>query len=393
MRLKMTVFCLLAMIALVIAGCSAKPADEAIAVDIKAKMFSDPDLKSSSIEVIVKNGEVTLIGAVPNTEIQLKAYKLSASGKGVGRVIDQLTVQDAPTVSRESLRSQEPESNLVFQTEPERVKPVTPSEVRKRPTEKKLPVASPPEVDLQKKKADSGTENVPVKTEAAANLSRTETPGQDPGESTSKMVSTEKEEPPTPKKVQVEIPSGRVLRVRMVDGIDSTNHKVGEVFRATLDEPVMVTGWEVIPRKTMVFIELVEARSAGKMAGQSELELALHSLETGGQEYRLSGDTYELIGKSRGKDTALKVGVAAGIGTAIGAIAGGRKGAAIGAAVGGGSGVAIQAATRGQQVKVPTETQLEFRLKAPFTVPYTLHPGEEESKAGEAINPREKRIP
>jgi hypothetical protein len=55
-------------------------------------------------------------------------------------------------------------------------------------------------------------------------------------------------------------------------------------------------------------------------------------------------------------------------GAIIGAIAGGGKGAAIGAAAGGGTGAAVQVLTKGPQVKVPSETLLEFRLQQPVTV-------------------------
>jgi hypothetical protein len=58
----------------------------------------------------------------------------------------------------------------------------------------------------------------------------------------------------------------------------------------------------------------------------------------------------------------------ASLGTLIGAVAGGRKGAATGAAVGAGAGTAVQASTRGQQVKVPSETKIDFILKNSLTV-------------------------
>ena len=56
------------------------------------------------------------------------------------------------------------------------------------------------------------------------------------------------------------------------------------------------------------------------------------------------------------------------IGAIIGGIAGGGKGAGIGAAAGGGIGGGVQAATKGQQIKLPSETVLTFTLQAPVTV-------------------------
>jgi outer membrane lipoprotein SlyB len=78
--------------------------------------------------------------------------------------------------------------------------------------------------------------------------------------------------------------------------------------------------------------------------------------------------TYSLAGDSRGKNTAEKVGGGAVIGAIIGAIAGGGKGAAIGAGVGGAGGGIYQGATKGQQVRIPSETRLDFQLDQPLTV-------------------------
>ena len=98
-------------------------------------------------------------------------------------------------------------------------------------------------------------------------------------------------------------------------------------------------------------------KSAGKFAGQSVVALQLDRISsrqastTACRPINTGGK-----GSSRGKNTAAKVGAGAGIGAIIGAIAGGGKGAAIGAAAGGGLGGGVQAATKGQQIKLPSET-------------------------------------
>jgi hypothetical protein len=55
----------------------------------------------------------------------------------------------------------------------------------------------------------------------------------------------------------------------------------------------------------------------------------------------------------------------------IGGLAGGGKGAAIGAGVGAGAGTGVQIFTKGQQVKIPPETRLDFTLQQPFDITYT----------------------
>jgi outer membrane lipoprotein SlyB len=62
------------------------------------------------------------------------------------------------------------------------------------------------------------------------------------------------------------------------------------------------------------------------------------------------------------------VGGGAALGAIIGALAGGGRGAAIGAGVGGGAGGVYQGATKGNQVKVPSETKLDFQLDQPVSI-------------------------
>jgi outer membrane lipoprotein SlyB len=82
----------------------------------------------------------------------------------------------------------------------------------------------------------------------------------------------------------------------------------------------------------------------------------------------VSGE-YELSGKSRGASTAKRTVGGAAVGSIIGALAGGGKGAAIGAGVGGAAGAGSEIITRGDQVKVPSETLLEFTLEQKVFIP------------------------
>ncbi len=166
----------------------------------------------------------------------------------------------------------------------------------------------------------------------------------------------------------VTIPAGQSLLVRMVDGVDSSKNHVGDVFHATLETDLTV-GNSVVARKgTDVYGRLAESKEAGHLAGSAELQLELTRIVIDGKDYPVVSSDYTLQGKGRGKNTAEKVGSGAALGAIIGAIAGGGKGAAIGAGVGAGAGGAVQVLTRGQQVKVPSETLLEFRLQQPATV-------------------------
>jgi hypothetical protein len=172
--------------------------------------------------------------------------------------------------------------------------------------------------------------------------------------------------PPAPKKVTIS--SGTTLAIRLVDSIDSEKSQPGETFRATLDSPLSSEGEVAIPAGYDVQGHIVDVKSAGKFAGKSELVLQLDRIVVGSKSYSIQTDQYRREGSSRGKNTAEKVGAGAAIGAIIGGLAGGGKGAGIGAAAGGGLGGGVQAATKGQQIKLPTETVLNFTLQSPVTV-------------------------
>jgi hypothetical protein len=153
-----------------------------------------------------------------------------------------------------------------------------------------------------------------------------------------------------------------------VDAIDSETATQGQTFHATLNSPLTVDGDTAIPAGYNVEGHVVTVQSAGKFAGQSLLVLQLDRISGAGKNYTIQTDQYRKQGSSRGKNTVEKVGAGAGIGALIGALAGGGKGAAIGAAAGGGLGAGAQTISHSQQIKLPSETVLNFTLQASLTV-------------------------
>lgn len=167
---------------------------------------------------------------------------------------------------------------------------------------------------------------------------------------------------------KVTVPAGTRLLVRMIDGVDSSKNHVGDRFRASLETDLVADDAVVAPKGTDVYGRLAEAKEAGHISGSSELRLELTDIVINQQNFPLVTGEYEAKGKGRGGNTAKKVGGGAALGAIIGAVAGGGKGAAIGAGVGAGAGAAVQVLTRGEQVRVPSETLLDFRLEQPLTV-------------------------
>jgi len=82
-----------------------------------------------------------------------------------------------------------------------------------------------------------------------------------------------------------------------------------------------------------------------------------------GKTYSIETDSFEEVGKGRGKRTAVGAGGGAAFGAIVGALAGGGKGAAIGAVAGGGAGTAGTALTGNRDITIPAETRLHFKLR------------------------------
>ncbi len=327
-----------------------KPDDQAIISDVQAKLFQDPVLKTRDIRVSSEKGVVTLDGAVATELEKAAAVRLTNQVKGVSQVIDQLTLQpSADAAAMDPSATETPaEEDFTAAVPPPPAKTRQPKSYhRAEPATAPAPVAQTP---------------APVET---AHVAEPAPPA---------PAKAAAEPPPPPQPETFTIPAGTVLTVRMIDEIDSSRHRPGEEFAATLDAPVAVGDRVVIPRGSDARVRLVESRTAGRMRGQSELQVELVGLAVDDMTYAIETGVIEKKGASEGKRTAATVGGGAALGGLIGAIAGKGKGAAIGAAVGAGAGTAVGVATKGQQVHIPSETKLDFTLKVPLTL--TKHPAQ-----------------
>ncbi len=170
-------------------------------------------------------------------------------------------------------------------------------------------------------------------------------------------------------KKKITVPAGTRILIRMIDSIDSSKQKTGYRFRASLESNLQAEDVVVAPRGNMVYGRLAQASSAGKMSGSSQLTLELTEIVINGTAYPLLTSTYEIKGKGEGKKTAGKIVGGAGLGALIGGIAGGGKGAAIGVLAGAVGGTALAASKKGEQLQIPSEFLLEFRLEQPVKIP------------------------
>jgi hypothetical protein len=320
-------------------ACSKAPNDSQINSQLQDKFNSDSGLQGKQLSVQAVNGTITLSGSVDNDVQREAAARYAAAVPGVKQVVNNLQVGP-------------PASSAAAAPDPEPAPVETP---KPAPARRREPAP--------KRRNVSTTEVASAGAGAGAGMAMSH---QDSPQSVAPVAPTTPPPPPPPQKVT--IPAGTTLAIRLVDSIDSEKNQTGETFRATLNSPLSAEGEIAIPSGYDVEGHLVEVKSAGKFAGQSVVVMQLDRLSVGGRSYSIQTDQYKREGSSRGKNTAAKVGAGAAIGAIIGGIAGGGKGAGIGAAAGGGLGGGVQAATKGQQIKLPSETVVNFTLQNPLTV-------------------------
>jgi hypothetical protein len=355
-------------------GCAKKPDDAKISSTIQDKFSQDSGLSSKQLTVQASNGVVTLGGAVDNNAQREAAARQAASVEGVKEVVNNLQVgtdanQTAPTPAAANTAETVTASAIVPRAD--NAKPAPAKKPRKSHSQDDSAMAANTPPDPSANQNADPNSNQTADQNVANNTPPP--PPADPAPPTP---------PPPPPPKHLIIDQGTQLTVRLVDPIDSEKNQTGDTFHATLNTALTSDGEEAIPAGTDVIGHLVDVKSAGKFAGQSQVVLQLDSISAGGKTYSLQTDQYKKQAASRGKNTGEKVGGGAILGGIIGALAGGGKGAAVGAAAGAGVGGGVQAATKSQQIKLPSETVLNFTLQAPVTVIKSPDPNAERPKLG-----------
>ena len=325
-------------------ACNNKPGDDAVTTSIKAKLYSEPLLKSASIDVAAKDGIVTLTGQVPDDAARLAAQHIATTTPGVKTVVDQTTMAPPPPAT----------TAANYPPPPPPAKTARPVKPAKTPAKLAPPAPAPAATPAPAPTSASDSAPGPLHDPAPEKPSAPAPPPP----------------PPPPQPVTVSIPEGTIVTVRTIDSVDSNASRPGQSFRASLDAPIVVGDTVVIPRGLNVNLKIVDASSAGKFKGRSELTVSLDSFTYQGRTYQIASSDVQEKGGSRGKRSAEVIGGGAVLGAIIGGLAGGGKGAAIGAGAGAAGGTAVQALTHGQQVKIPSETRLDFTLHDPVNVTY-----------------------
>jgi hypothetical protein len=168
--------------------------------------------------------------------------------------------------------------------------------------------------------------------------------------------------PASPVDVAAAIPAGIEIIVRMIDAIDSSTTRPGDLYDCSIDDPIVLGNQVIVPRGNNYSIQIVAA------VANQELALKLFNIGSQGRNADVVTEYAELRSSDTDKTTK-GVRRAAGLGAlgaGIGAIIGGGSGVAIGAATGAGLGALSGSTAKGEVLLVPLETRLTFRLREPI---------------------------
>ncbi len=167
---------------------------------------------------------------------------------------------------------------------------------------------------------------------------------------------------------ELTIPAGTFISVTVDQQLSSDRNKTGDVFTATLAQPIIVNGYVVARRGQTVGGRIAETQKAGRIKGTSRLGFELTEISLAdGQQFPIISQLMQYDGgTSKGRD-ATAIGATTGVGAAIGAAASGGSGAAIGAAAGAAASTIGVLMTRGRATEVYPETPVTFRIMEPLT--------------------------
>jgi hypothetical protein len=164
----------------------------------------------------------------------------------------------------------------------------------------------------------------------------------------------------------IALPIGTEIAVRTINAIDSKTADPNKDYPASLDDPIIVNGVQVVPANVNAILRVSDVKNP-KLKGRASLSLSLVAVEINGQKVGVSTDKVDSQSGSRTKKTAAGAAGGAAIGAGIGALAGGAVGAGVGAGVGAATGTAIAVLT-GKGIEIASETRFTYKLTQPVVM-------------------------
>jgi hypothetical protein len=186
------------------------------------------------------------------------------------------------------------------------------------------------------------------------------------------VVSAVPAPPPPPVTVDVTVPGGTLLTIRIDQHISAKHSRAGEKFTGELVEPVLASDNSVIlPKGSPVGGVVDVAHHRGHFKGSSLLELRLTTLTLNGSEYPLTTRDLAERKKGQGKRSAGFIAGGSGLGMLVGGVASGGVGLVVGGLVGGGAGTAAAGLTGNRDLEIPAESVVHVKLADDLVVQET----------------------
>ncbi|MFY9855577.1 MAG: hypothetical protein WAK26_17030 [Terracidiphilus sp.] len=174
-------------------------------------------------------------------------------------------------------------------------------------------------------------------------------------------VSAVPQPPPAP--VNLTIPAGTRLTIRVDERISVKHSHEGDTFTGEIVEPVRtLDNIVVVPRGTRVGGVVAAAHRRGHFKGRSLLELRLTSMTLNGKRYPLTTDDLTQTKNGKGKRSAALISGGTGLGMLVGGVATGGVGLVVGGLAGSGAGTATAGLTGNRDIVIPAESVVRFKL-------------------------------
>jgi len=176
------------------------------------------------------------------------------------------------------------------------------------------------------------------------------------------LVSALTQPAPPAAPLEVSIPAGTTLAVRVDQRISVKTSRAGDTFTAEIVDPITIDGTLLVPKGSTVRGIVGAAHRRGRFKGASLLELRLTAISVDGIEYPVRTSDLSQRKKGKGKRTAAFIGGGSGLGMLVGGLAGGGTGLLIGGLAGGGAGTAVAGFTGNRDLDIPAESIVHFKL-------------------------------
>ena len=180
------------------------------------------------------------------------------------------------------------------------------------------------------------------------------------------------------------VPPGTVLNCRLSQTLSTALNTQGQLFAATLAEPLVVNGNQIVPAGATIRGRIASLNRPGRIKGVGKMLLSPETLALpNGQTFTINAvllHTYGAPGahianpegvvhgpNARVRDLK-EVGIGIGGGGLLGTMMGGLHGTFVGGLIGGAAGLVDSFRRRGPDLTLPRGTELKFELSRKLVV-------------------------